>query len=68
MMKINEMREKSTAELNDELRELKEELFKLRFRHATRQLDNPLQLKEVERQIARVKTVLREAELAGKVR
>ncbi len=67
-MKINEMREKSTAELNDELRELKEELFKLRFRHATRQLDNPLQLKEVKRQIARVKTVLREAELAGKVR
>lgn len=67
-MKISEMREKSAAELNEELRELKEELFKLRFQHATRQLDNPLQLKEVKRQIARVKTVMREAELAKKVR
>ncbi|MDO5737731.1 MAG: 50S ribosomal protein L29 [Eubacteriales bacterium] len=67
-MKINELREKSPSELNEELRELKEELFKLRFRHATRQLDNPLQLKEVKRQIARVKTILREQELAEKVR
>ncbi len=67
-MKINELREKSPEELREELRELKEELFKLRFQHATNQLDNPLQLKEVKRQIARVKTIQREAELAKKVR
>lgn len=64
-MKAIEMREKSVAELNTELKELKEELFKLRFQHATNQLDNPQQLKVVKRDIARVKTVLREMELHG---
>lgn len=64
-MKAIEIREKSTSELNDELKALKEQLFKLRFQHATNQLDNPLQLRTVKRDIARVKTVLREMELSA---
>ena len=64
-MKPSEVREKSIVELNSELAELKEELFKLRFAHATNQLDNPMKLKGVRRDIARVKTVLRERELKG---
>lgn len=65
-MKVNELREKNSAELNEELSALKEQLFKLRFQYATNQLDNPLQLRTVKRDIARVKTILREQELAGK--
>lgn len=64
-MKPSEIRDKSIVELNGELNELKEELFKLRFQHATNQLDNPMKLKGVRRDIARVKTVLRERELNG---
>ncbi len=64
-MKPSEMREKSIIELNSELVALKEELFKLRFQHATNQLDNPLKLKSVKRDIARVRTILRERELKG---
>ena len=62
-MKVNELREKSSEDLNSELVELKDELFKLRFQHAIRQLENPLQLRNVKREIARVKTILREREL-----
>ena len=64
-MKPSEVRDKSIVELNSELNELKAELFKLRFQHATNQLDNPMKLKGVRRDIARVKTVLRERELNG---
>ena len=64
-MKPSEMREKSIVELNNELVALKEELFKLRFQHATNQLDNPLKLRGVKRDIARVRTILRERELKG---
>jgi len=64
-MKPSEMREKSIVELNGELIALKEELFKLRFQHATNQLDNPLKLRGVKRDIARVRTILRERELKG---
>ncbi len=64
-MKLSEIRDKSIAELNEELVALKEELFRLRFQHATNQLENPLQLKSVKRDIARVKTILRERELQG---
>ena len=64
-MKPSEMREKSIIELNGELVALKEELFKLRFQHATNQLDNPIKLKGVKRDIARVRTILRERELKG---
>ena len=62
-MKASEIREKSQSELEQELTELKSELFKLRFQLATNQLDNPMRLKEVKRSIARVKTVIREREL-----
>jgi large subunit ribosomal protein L29 len=64
-MKPNEVRDKSFDELNKELVALKEELFKLRFAHATNQLENPLKLKSVKRDIARVMTILRERELQG---
>lgn len=64
MMKVTELREMTVPELNQELFELKEQLFKLRFQHATNQLDNPLELKMVRRDIARVKTILREIEIA----
>lgn len=62
-MKASELREKTQQELNDELKQLKSELFKLRFQLATNQLDNPMQLKQVKKSIARVKTVIREREL-----
>lgn len=64
-MKPSEMREKTIAELDNELVALKEELFKLRFQHATNQLENPLKLRGVKRNIARVRTILRERELKG---
>jgi large subunit ribosomal protein L29 len=62
-MKASEIREKTQSELEQELGELKSELFKLRFQLATNQLDNPMRLKEVKKSIARVKTVMREREL-----
>ena len=63
-MKATDLRKKSQTELEEELNELKEELFKLRFQHATNQLANPLQLKYVKRYIARVKSVMRQQELS----
>ena len=60
-----EIRKQTISELNGELVELKEELFKLRFQHATNQLENPQKLVNVRRNIARVKTILRERELQG---
>jgi len=65
-MKTSELRDKTIAELTQELQELKNELFKLRFQHATNQLDNPMRLKSVKKDIARVKTVIRELELGIK--
>ena len=62
-MKANEIRSKSSEELQKELVALKEELFKLRFQHATIQLENPQQIASVKRDIARVKTIIREQEL-----
>ncbi|NLL06616.1 MAG: 50S ribosomal protein L29 [Clostridiaceae bacterium] len=64
-MKANEIRDKSQAELQKELGELKSELFKLRFQHATNQLENPMKLKDVKKSIARIKTIMRERELKG---
>ena len=55
----------TTSELNQKVESLKEELFNLRFRLATGQLDNPMVIKEVKRNIARVKTVIREREIKG---
>ena len=64
-MKAVELREKSPDELNSELIKLKEELFNLRFQHAVNQLDNPMRINVVKKDIARVKTVLRELELSS---
>ena len=66
-MKMNEINKMSSEELEKELGELKSELFKLRFKHATGGLENPLKLKTVRKDIARVKTVMRQRELAGGV-
>ena len=62
-MKVKEIREKSSSDLEKELSELKSELFKLRFQLATNGLDNPMKIKEAKKDIAKIKTVLREREL-----
>jgi len=62
-MKAVEIRKMSTADLEAKLAELKKNLFTLRMQHATNQLDNPLQIAVVKKEIARVKTILREKEL-----
>ena len=64
-MKINKIREMSSPDLQKELGELKSELFKLRFSLATNGLDNPMKIKEVKKDIARIKTVLTQRELNG---
>lgn len=63
-MKIEKIREMSSPDLEKELGELKSELFKLRFGLATNGLDNPMKIKETKKDIARIKTILRERELA----
>lgn len=62
-MKASEIRELSNAELNEKLTALKAELFNLRFQHAINQLENPMWMKEVKKDIARIKTVLRQLEM-----
>ncbi|GHU49482.1 50S ribosomal protein L29 [Clostridia bacterium] len=62
-MKLEKMRELSDAELNNELIKMKKELFNLRFQHVTGQLENPIKMRDVKKDIARVKTVIREKEL-----
>ena len=62
-MKANELRDKSTAELESQLTSLKKDLFFLRMQHATNQLENPVKIQSVKKDIARVKTILREREL-----
>lgn len=66
-MKASNIRAMNDKELQDELKELKSELFKLRFQHATNQLENPMKLKFVKKDIARVKTEIREREIRSKV-
>lgn len=61
---LKNLRIKSVAELESEVKELKSELFKLRFQLATNQLDNPVKIREVKRDIARVKTLIKEKELS----
>lgn len=63
MMKANELRDKTTAELEAQLAALKKDLFFLRMQHATNQLENPIKIQSVKKDIARVKTILREREL-----
>ena len=62
-MKINELRDLSPAELSGKLLDLKKDLFNLRMQHATNQLDNPIRISDVKKDIARVKTLIRENEL-----
>ena len=65
-MKNNKIKEMSSQDLEKEVSELKNELFKLRFSLATSGLDNPLKIREVRRQIARAKTELRQREINDK--
>jgi len=62
-MKINKLRELTIVELEDKLKQLKTELFNLRFQQATNQLDNPMRIVEVKKTIAQINTLLKEDEL-----
>ena len=63
-MELKKIREMSEAELNAELSKMKKDLFNLRFQHVTGQLENPIKMRETKRDIARIKTIIREKELA----
>ena len=63
-MKLEKIRELSEAELNTELGKMKKELFNLRFQHVTGQLENPIKMRDIKKEIARVKTVIREKEIS----
>ena len=63
-MKATEVRGMTVEEMNDKLLNLKKDLFHLRLQHATNQLDNPLRIQATRRDIARIQTILRQAELA----
>ncbi|WP_458863814.1 50S ribosomal protein L29 [Acidaminobacterium chupaoyuni] len=65
-MKAKEIRELSAEELSAKLVDLKKDLFNLRLQHALNQLDNPIKIAEVKRDIAKVKTIIRERELAAR--
>ena len=65
-MKAQEIRDLSVEELSVKLADLKKDLFNLRLQHATNQLDNPVKIADVKKNIARVKTIIRERELANK--
>ena len=62
-MELNKIREMSELELNAELLKMKKDLFNLRFQLVTGQLENPVKLRETKRDIARIKTIIREKEL-----
>lgn len=62
-MKINEIRDLSGQEIVDKIQDLKEELFNLRFQNAMNQLENPMRIVAVKKDIAKLKTVLKEQEL-----
>lgn len=64
-VKAKELQDLTDGELQEKLSGFKEELFNLRFQMATRQLDNPMRIREVRKSIARIKTILRQRELAG---
>ena len=62
-MKVKEIRQNTLPELNEQLAKLKEELFNLRFQSAINQLENPMRIVAVKKDIARIKTVIRENEI-----
>ena len=63
MSKMEELRKLSTEELNNKIKETKEELFNLRFQQATGNLEKPVRLRELRKQVAKMKTIIREREL-----
>ncbi len=65
-MELNKIREMTDVERTVELERMKKELFNLRFQHVTGQLENPVKMREVKKDIARVKTIIRERELNAK--
>ena len=65
-MKATEVRAMSVEDLEKKLADLKKDLFNLRLQHATNQLDNPIRIAQVKKDIARVKTIIREQQLAGR--
>jgi len=67
-MKASEIREFNKDELERKIKDLKQELFNLRFQHAINQLDNPMRLKSVKKDIARTMTILREIELKAQAK
>lgn len=64
-MKASEIRKMSAEDLDKKLHDLKDELFKLRFQQAINQLENPMRISAVKKDIARIKTVQRDIELHG---
>ena len=64
-MKTNEIRKLSTEEINKKIAESKEELFNLRMKQATGSLENPSRIRELRKNVARLKTILREREIEG---
>jgi large subunit ribosomal protein L29 len=64
-MNLEKIRQMTDIELENELVKMKTELFNLRFQHVTGQLENPIKMRDVKRDIARIKTVVREKELAA---
>ena len=65
-MKASEIRKMTPEQLNEKLAGLKKDLFQLRLQHATNQLENPVKIAQVKKDIARVKTTIREQQLAGR--
>ncbi|MGE0086860.1 MAG: 50S ribosomal protein L29 [Desulfococcaceae bacterium] len=65
-MKASEIRELSTDEMHGKIADLKEEYFNLRFQHSIGQLENPQKIKQTRREIARIKTIVRESEIKGR--
>ncbi len=66
-MKVNEIRDLTTEEIQVKIKECKEELFNLRFQQATGNLEKPSRIKDLRHTVARCKTVLKERELEGRV-
>ena len=65
-MKASEIRELSPDEMQRKIIELKEECFNLRFQHSIGQLENPQKMRQTRRDIARIKTIVRESEIKGR--
>ena len=65
MTKMEEFRKLSTEELNKKIKENKEELFNLRFQQATKKNEKPVRLRELRKEVAKMKTIIRERELEG---